>query len=122
MSVCLNLVLNFFSKIDRLNLCSVTVTMSFFDLSFDQETNNNVDSTCFVRTEWVGSNFCSTSCGGGKTIERRYCKNGDPHWDCFGNSSRESECNTQSCPTWSPWSSATPCSQTCGEGQIIKER
>ena len=87
-----------------------------------RECNTNV---CPIWTEWTEWAPCTRSCGGGQTTQRRECvlpRLVDGELGCEGEPIREEECNTQTCPSWGPWTEWTECSATCGGGTWTKAR
>ena len=58
-------------------------------------------------TTWIP---CSTTCGGGRQIRRRFCI-GSP---CGPPEEEQRICNSFPCPVYGPWSEYSSCSATCG--------
>ena len=79
---------------------------------------------CPIWTEWTEWAPCTRSCGGGQTTQRRECvlPRSGGELGCEGEPIREGECNTQTCPSWGPWTEWTECSATCGGGSWTKTR
>ncbi|XP_071802833.1 hemicentin-1-like isoform X2 [Asterias amurensis] len=77
---------------------------------------------------WEAWTSCSASCDGGRQRRLRYCNRPAPQNNgryCSGKSGEVRTCNQQECRkngNWSPWSSWSACSQTCGDSRSIRER
>ena len=75
-------------------------------------------------TEWGEPGPCSTSCGPGQSTRSRSCTNTDGN-GCQGPTTMFEDCNRRPCPIdggFSEWSSAGPCSVSCGSGTRIRTR
>nr|XP_054769474.1 hemicentin-1-like [Lytechinus pictus] len=78
--------------------------------------------------EWQPWEECSSSCGFGVRVRRRFCDNPPVQYrgrDCEGEGIQQDQCFTGECPVdggWGPWSSWQLCDRTCGNGNTIRER
>ena len=70
---------------------------------------------------------CSTTCGKGEKIRSRSkltrASNGGR--DCIGDATEKTICNIQACPVdckWGAYDWWSPCSKTCGEGEMTRSR
>nr|XP_022332685.1 coadhesin-like isoform X2 [Crassostrea virginica] len=79
-------------------------------------------------SHWSDFSICSVSCGGGTKTRSRSCTDPTPtdrqHY-CHGDPVQSVHCNYLECPVdggWSPWSHFSPCTVSCGEGTMSRER
>ncbi|XP_022085366.1 hemicentin-1-like isoform X2 [Acanthaster planci] len=76
---------------------------------------------------WEAWTSCSASCDGGRQYRSRSCTRPAPQYNgrrCPGKSQEVRNCNQEECRrngNWSPWSAWSPCSQTCGDSESIRE-
>nr|XP_022331025.1 coadhesin-like [Crassostrea virginica] len=89
------------------------------------------DYTCPVNGgwgPWSPYSPCSVSCGSGTMSHERFCNNPKPAFGgstCSGDFKAITHCKDMDCPVngeWSPWSTFTQCSLTCGDGNKIRSR
>ncbi|KAL9968789.1 hypothetical protein ACROYT_G020914 [Oculina patagonica] len=80
-------------------------------------------------SDWSEWGACSVTCGGGTQQRSRTCTNPPPSnggAQCSGDSTESQECNDNSCPPvnggWSPWSSWSECTYSCGGGKQTRNR
>jgi len=96
---------------------------------------------------WTSWSSCSATCGGGVRTRQRLCDNPPPSGsgiNCLGVGLDEQSCGDTACPgktariivdsnnmsivdgtvngVWGPWTSWSPCSTTCGNGQQTRQR
>uniref|UniRef100_H2Y3E3 Hemicentin-1 n=1 Tax=Ciona intestinalis TaxID=7719 RepID=H2Y3E3_CIOIN len=72
---------------------------------------------CPYWSPWQDSD-CSVTCGVGSMQRTRTCMDGNVGDDgCIGDTSSTMPCNTQKqCEEWTPWTTWSDCSTTCGTG------
>ena len=79
---------------------------------------------CYFRpcefSSWKDETSCSATCGRGLKKQTRVCK--ARPLDCFGETSRMTFCEIESCPNWTNWSEWERCSKTCGHGIKVRSR
>ncbi|XP_032220680.2 transmembrane protease serine 6 isoform X2 [Nematostella vectensis] len=79
---------------------------------------------------WGSFSACTKTCNKGTKTRYRFCNNPKPANGgqlCLGSARQVAACNTQPCATaingnWSPWSSFSPCSKSCGRGLQSRTR
>eukprot|EP00058_Branchiostoma_floridae_P028482 XP_002613973.1 hypothetical protein BRAFLDRAFT_67461 [Branchiostoma floridae] len=78
---------------------------------------------------WSSWSTCNVSCGVGYQTRNRSCDNPEPQYggaNCTGISEDEKACDFLTpCPVdggWSPWTSWSNCSETCGNGSRNRSR
>ena len=84
------------------------------------------DAPCPDWSPWTPWTQCTVSCGGGTQRRTRDCVaaryTGVDTGACEGAAEEAAECGTSSCPAFSPWSSWSACSASCGGGARSRER
>ncbi|XP_078487952.1 uncharacterized protein LOC100179634 isoform X3 [Ciona intestinalis] len=78
---------------------------------------------CPYWSPWQDSD-CSVTCGVGSMQRTRTCMDGNVGDDgCIGDTSSTMPCNTQKqCEEWTPWTTWSDCSTTCGSGSEQRMR
>ncbi|XP_028517673.1 coadhesin isoform X2 [Exaiptasia diaphana] len=79
---------------------------------------------------WTRWSRCSTTCGRGYQYRSRTCTNPRPQYggrDCWrlGQARQQKQCNIRRCPVnggYTPWSTWSQCSRTCGGGNQNRYR
>ena len=81
-----------------------------------------------VWSPWGGWAWCSRTCGGGTQLRTRSCDHPLPTHggeECVGERTESRDCSYVKCSTdgnWTPWTSWTGCSQSCGGGTQYQVR
>ena len=77
------------------------------------------EQDCPLWSNWSEYGACSATCGTGKKLRTRECKNGYPgQRGCdVGTTEEYAQCNTGLCPAWTDWSIWSECSATCSPQQ-----
>nr|CAB3250296.1 A disintegrin and metalloproteinase with thrombospondin motifs gon-1 [Phallusia mammillata] len=88
------------------------------------ENNKCTKPKCAVSawSPWAPWSDCTQTCGTGTKTRLRVCNRGATGTNCAGSSTDQQNCNSQACPLFSPWTSWSTCSVTCGQGQLSKTR
>lgn len=80
-------------------------------------------------SSWSKVSSCSTSCGDGYVNRSRSCDNPFPAnggASCTGASNDTIVCNEGVCPAinggWGLWGTFSACSETCGDGTMVRNR
>lgn len=79
-------------------------------------------------TDWHVVSGCSVTCGSGLQKRTRTCTNPPPAFggkSCSGNDTDHIPCMPKHCSVdgeWSNWKSWSTCSNTCGEGYMMRVR
>ncbi|VDP08335.1 unnamed protein product [Soboliphyme baturini] len=79
---------------------------------------------CHSDYEWTAWSTCSSKCGPGIRNRTRKCKERSGRRCTRGSAldREEMSCNLGPCPTWSPWSTWSECTNTCGLGRKVRRR
>merc|ERR1712183_1180302 len=79
--------------------------------------------------QWSSWMPCSSSCGSGSTIRKRFLTDENQTSKCDPFVMENSKCNTQSCEaevkeacSYHEWGRWMPCSASCGKGKTIRKR
>lgn len=112
----------------RVRTCNTT-GLPCVGSNFELETCNSsipcpVDG---VWSDWSNYTACTASCGQGIRTRTRLCVNqAYGGQSCFGSATQTESCSSNiSCPIdgqWTTWSTASPCSTTCGTGFTVRTR
>ena len=111
----------------------MTDKFSYLNIAAENPCKEPLDETrqcntnkCPKWTEWSDWTTCSASCDGGSKSRVRECtlvRSGLEASACGGGNLNETvTCNTNPCPTWTPWTEWSQCSATCGGGTQHRAR
>ncbi|XP_078487990.1 semaphorin-5B-like [Ciona intestinalis] len=90
--------------------------------SATESTNCNMRA-CPAWSEWTTWTTCTKTCGRGQQKQERTCMNGIQGMaGCRGPKMIYRPCNIQTCPTYGDWSLWSPCTVSCGLGQVTRTR
>ena len=88
-----------------------------------KETRPCKDRGCPAWSPWSSWSGCSATCGEGSRDRVRSCGPGARYTDtCPGDSQQVEPCSGPTCLGWTPWSSWSSCTVTCGEGSRSRSR
>ena len=90
------------------------------------------DWKCPFWSEWAPWSQCSSTCGQGERTRQRTCdgtnfrvtydESAPPDLPCPGAGTERESCDAGPCPAWTPWTSWSQCSQSCGGGSRTRIR
>ena len=88
-----------------------------------KETRPCKDRGCPAWSPWSSWSGCSATCGEGSRDRVRSCGPGARYTDtCPGDSQQVEPCSGPTCLGWTPWTSWSSCTVTCGEGSRSRSR